>query len=172
MTCQVIDTVNEMARKQGYKALKFLDRKKRPMLFNPIDTLSGVGAITTKNLEALEQNDEEYLPMTAPKSCNDNDSKLIVDSDINQDKLADLISDSGDQGQAPGDEILDNNPNIPYEDNGGLVEDVPDQSNPDAEESTSQDARVLSQNWKKNLSGIAVPQNGTTQCLGKAMKQL
>ena len=143
MTRLVIDTVNKMATKQGYKALKFLDRKKRPMFLNPIDTLSGVGAITNKNLEALEQNDEEYLPMTAPKSCNDDDSKLIVDFDINQDKLADLISDSGELGQALGEEMLNNNPNVSYEDDGGPVEGVPDQSNPDADESISQDAPSL-----------------------------
>lgn len=40
MTKLVIDTVNNMAYNQGYRSLKFLDRKKRPITLNPIDTLS------------------------------------------------------------------------------------------------------------------------------------
>ena len=68
MTKLVIDTVNNMAYNQGYRSLKFLDRKKRPMLLNPIDTLLGVDAITNENLETLEQGDEECLPLVEPES--------------------------------------------------------------------------------------------------------
>ena len=83
MTKLVIDTVNQMAYKQGYKSFKFFDRKKRPMLLNPIDTLSGIDGIINENLEALEQADEEYLPLVPPKSqSNDEDSELVVDSPI------------------------------------------------------------------------------------------
>ena len=46
---------------------------------------------------------------------------MIVGSDVNQDKLADLISDSGDLGQASGEEMPNNNPNVPYEDDGGSL---------------------------------------------------
>ena len=49
MTKLVIDTLNQMAYKQGYKSLKFLDQKKHPMLLNPIDTLSGIDGMINKN---------------------------------------------------------------------------------------------------------------------------
>ena len=54
MTKLIIDTVNNMAYSQGYKSFKFLDRKKRPMLLDPIDTLSSINAMSNENLEALE----------------------------------------------------------------------------------------------------------------------
>lgn len=143
MTRLLIDTANKMARRQGYKALKFLDRKKRSMLLNSIDMLSAIDVITNENLEALEKNDEEYLRMVAPKSHDNKDFELIVYSDIDQDKLADLMRDSGDPSQAPGEEIPNNNRDVSNEDNGGSEEDIPDQSNLDADDTLSQDALSL-----------------------------
>ena len=91
MTKLVIETVNKMAYDQGYKSFKFLDRKKRPMLLNPIDTLSGIDAITNENLEALEQADEEYVPLVPPQDqSGDDDSALDADSPIDNEEVAEL----------------------------------------------------------------------------------
>ena len=127
MTRLVIETVNEMAKRQGYKALKFLDRKKRPMLLNPINTLSGINAITNENLEALEQDDEEYLPLVEPENQEDEDSELIVDSDLDQGELADLLDDDEGSGPIPGDNIPDEDETAPDGDEVMSVDDDPDQ---------------------------------------------
>ena len=95
MTKLVIETVNKMAYDQGYKSFKFLDRKKRPMLLNPIDTLSGINAITNENLEALEQADEEYVPLVPSQDqSGDDDSVLDADSPIDNEEVAELLGDT------------------------------------------------------------------------------
>ena len=51
---KLVKTVNEMAYRQGYKSLKFLNRKKQPMLLNPIDILGRIGAMVNENVKAIE----------------------------------------------------------------------------------------------------------------------
>ena len=63
MTKLVVNTVNEMAYRQGYRSLKFLNRKKQPMLLHPIDTLENIGAMIHENVKALEEADEDYMPI-------------------------------------------------------------------------------------------------------------
>ena len=104
MTKLVIDTVNEMAYRQGYKSLKFLNRKKQPMLLNPIDTLEGIRAMVNDNVEALEQADEDFMPMLAPtESQHDEDSELIVDSGVDANEIADILDDGASDHESPGD---------------------------------------------------------------------
>ena len=130
MTKLVIDTVNQMAYKQGYKSFKFFDRKKRPMLLNPIDTLSGIDGMINENLEALEQADEEYLPLVPPKSqSNDEDSELVVDLPIDNKEIADLLGDAHEVNQDTGNAEPDNNQNMPGEDESGSENDNLDQCN-------------------------------------------
>ena len=92
MTKLVIDTVNKMAYRQGYKSLKFLDCKKKPMLLNHVDTLDGIGAMINENVKVLEQADETYMPMVPLKSQEDDDSKLIVNLGADTNELADLLN--------------------------------------------------------------------------------
>ena len=97
------------------------------MLLNPIDTLSGINVITNENLEALEQDDEECVPLVEPENQEDEDSELIVDSDLDQGKLADLLDDDEDPGPIPGDNIPDEDENAPDGDEVMPVDDDPDQ---------------------------------------------
>lgn len=144
MTRLVIDTVNEMARKQGYKALKFLDRKNRPMLLNPIDTLLGVDAITNENLEELEQGDEEYLPLVKPESRKDEDSELNIDGDVDSSELADLMDEGEDPGQvANNDNMPEDVANDPDVDEESSNNDNPDQCGDDYDNNSDGDPRSL-----------------------------
>ena len=114
MTKLVIETVNKMAYDQGYKSFKFLDRKKRPMLLNPIDTLSGIDTITNENLEALEQADEEYVPLVPLQDqSGDDDSALDADSLIDNEEVAELLGDTNSDNQNEVENVPDDNENAP-----------------------------------------------------------
>ena len=66
MTKLVIQRVEQMARNQGYRTLKFFNRKRQEMLFDPIDTLEGVGGRLPAKNELIDEADENYIPPLAP----------------------------------------------------------------------------------------------------------
>lgn len=113
ITQLVIGTVNKMAYHQGYKSLKFLNRKRQPMLINPIDTLKGIGAMISKNVEALDQADEDYTPMLEPP-----EDKLNIDSGVDAEELVDILDNGADIRGNPGNSIAveEDNPPEPQED--------------------------------------------------------
>ena len=43
MTNLVKERVEDMARRQGLKSMKFYNRKRHEMIFTPVDLLEGVG---------------------------------------------------------------------------------------------------------------------------------
>ena len=43
MMRMVIDRVEELARRQGFKTLKYFNRKREEMILTPADLLAGVG---------------------------------------------------------------------------------------------------------------------------------
>lgn len=104
MTKLVIDTVNEMAYRQGYKSLKSLNQKKQSIFLNLIDTLEGIGAMVNDNVETLEQADEDSMPMLAPaESQDDKDLELIVASGVDANEISDILDDGASSHGSPGD---------------------------------------------------------------------
>ena len=122
--------------------MKFLDWKKRPILLNPIDTLSGIDAITNENLEALEQNNEEYLPLVEPESQEDEDSELDVDCEVNQSELADLLDGDDGPSHAPGNNNPDDEANVPDNDDERSHNDDADQCVDENDDDLDGDPRV------------------------------
>ena len=70
MTRFVVKRVEEMARKQGLKSMKFFDRKRNQIILNPIDLLKGVQdgdeqhEDEQQNEEILDENDAEHKQLT------------------------------------------------------------------------------------------------------------
>ena len=58
MTRMVVDRVEEMAEKQGYKTLKFFNRKRQEMMLKDVDLLTGVGGEEQTILD-----DDNYAPL-------------------------------------------------------------------------------------------------------------
>ena len=96
MTKPIIQTVNNMAYQQGYKLSKFINRKKQPMILNPIDTLKGIGAMAQENVDAIEKLEEEYVLMLPHNGPEDDNVQLISDSSIDCKELVN-IDDEGPQ---------------------------------------------------------------------------
>ena len=97
------------------------------MLLNPIDTLEGIGAMVNDNVEALEQADEDFMPMLAPaESQDDEDLELIVDSGVDANEIADILDDGASDHENPGDVGSVDENNQPELDEDGSEIDDPD----------------------------------------------
>ena len=76
MTRLVIRRVEEMAAKQGYKSLKFFNRKRQEMILSDIDLLEGVGGFTEHVIQDSET--ETNLPSGVPEP-----SRLLSEANEN-----------------------------------------------------------------------------------------
>ena len=91
MTRMVIERVELIAEKQGYKTLKFFNRKRKEMMLRDADLLAGVGG----NAEAIL--DEDYIPLPPIDDGEDEiDPAEELDGDeqsITNEEIADLLND-------------------------------------------------------------------------------
>ena len=106
MTCLVVKRVEEMARKQGLKSMKFFDRKRNQIIFNPIDLLKGVQEQNEQQEDKiLEENDAEHgnnLPVPGDEDLfqpgelldDQQDHILDVDSDVDENEIAEILDDA------------------------------------------------------------------------------
>ena len=109
MTDLVVNHVNNMAKKQGLRSMKFFNRKRQEIVFTPNDLLVGVGSGSTPDETVLEDDDEEHrnnLPdpegePELPGELSD-DHELDVDEKMDENEVADLLEDA---------RIQENNPN-------------------------------------------------------------
>ena len=140
MTRLVVQRVEELATKQGFKSLKFLNRKKEPMLLEPIDRLVGIDGRSSEIDGIIENMDEDYGPGADDDEAVD--ELLVVDSGIDPEEVADLLNDgSSDNPPAPnvpGDAETD-----PSENRSDLDDDLGDQCDPGGDENASVDAPSL-----------------------------
>ena len=104
MTRLVIKQVEAVAEKQGYKSVKFLNRKKEALILEPIDTLNGVMGRTSEVEGIIENADGDYLPEEPGEGSDGEDEPLIVDLGVDSKELADLL----DEGGNPSDTQHDN----------------------------------------------------------------
>ena len=104
MTRMVIERVELIAARQGYRSLKFFNRKKQEMVLRDADLLAGVDGAPM----VLEDGDDEYVPPLPPlvdeygaaETSGDEDVgdvDLEVDEEITSDEVADLLQDAGDR---------------------------------------------------------------------------
>ena len=91
MTRLVVQRVEELATKQGYKSLKFLNRKKEPMLLDSIDKFVGIDGRSSEIDGIIENMDEDYGPGADDDKAVD--EPLVVDSSIDPKEVADLLND-------------------------------------------------------------------------------
>lgn len=99
MTKMVVKRVEEIAHKQGVKSCKFFDRKGRPMLQRPIDTLlEGVGDDVMLDDYEVIKNDGEFPDQDLPEQevseeveSESDDSSL---EPIDKDELEDLVKEN------------------------------------------------------------------------------
>ena len=130
MTDLVMKRVEDMAKRQGLKSMKFYNRKRQEIIFTPNDLLEGVGN-TGENAEILEEDDIEHgnnLPdddEEIPELLMEDDVDLEVDEEVDENELADLLDDvkrhedserveetkQPDEESLDGDGELDDNPN-------------------------------------------------------------
>ena len=91
----VISEVEELATQQGYKTLKFFNRKKEEMILEDIDLLTGLQEIRNHVV------DGEYLDVPSGDQApggllNGPDEDLKVDKGIDQEEVADLLEDAAE----------------------------------------------------------------------------
>ena len=83
----VIERVESIAAKQGYKSLKFFNRKKEEMRLRDADLLEGVsGDVIDENFSSLPDLDYEAEE-------EDSDDELEADEGISNEEIADLLDD-------------------------------------------------------------------------------
>ena len=101
MTHLVVERVEELAARQGYKSLKFFNRKREEMILRNADLLEGVGVSS----EPLEDEDYQELPPIddgIQNDSDDSDGELDVDDEqVDQEELADLLEDAKEVLNAP-----------------------------------------------------------------------
>ena len=142
MTRLVINRVEQLAAQQGYKTLKFFNRKKEEMFLEDIDLLSGLQEVREHVLEE----DDINLPsdngvLSGP------DEPLVVDEQINEEEVADLLQDAkenitnqpevveGEQNQINDDDFsLEGNEDEENPENCEDIIDVPDKEPQDIED--------------------------------------
>ena len=112
MTNLVKNHVEDMARKQGLKSMKFYNRKRQEMVFTPIDLLEGVDNQSKEILEDEDMKHGNYLPPPVedsdlPGGVLDSDDNLDVDEDIDEEEVADLLDDSQRHGKLSQEELVE-----------------------------------------------------------------
>lgn len=70
-----------------------------------------MGAMVEENVNAIEEDDKNYVPLVPGKSPEEEDKELIVDENIDQAELADLIDD-GPEGNNPQEDENSQNDNV------------------------------------------------------------
>ena len=102
MTQMVVDRVKLMGKQQGYKCLKFFNRKKEEILLHPADLLAEVGgdvevsANENTNFETfgnLPQEGDDSDISASSLLLGPPDELLDVDGQIDSSKLAELLED-------------------------------------------------------------------------------
>ena len=94
MTRMVIDRVDLIATKQGYKSLKFFNRKKEEMILTDADLLKEVVGENT----ILDDEDFDSLPpLIFEGTEGDSNEELEVDEGISSEEIAALLDDAGIQ---------------------------------------------------------------------------
>ena len=132
MTKMVIRRVEEMAAAQGYKTLKFFNRKKQEMILSDIDLLEGVGGFSEHIIQdrATEVNLPSGDPMPGGllnEIAENNESA----EDVDQEQLADLAGDDQDPYAATIPAI--ENDEVPPDNEGG-ADDEDESGRPDCDE--------------------------------------
>ena len=131
MTRLVIKRVKTLAKRQGYKSLKFFNQKHEEMTLTNADLLKGVGGPHNKNL--LEE-DEEYVNLPpiddgiGPDS--ESDEELDVDNGVDAKELAELLDDTVDISKE-NDSIPEEDPQEDDNDSANGSDDGPDNWLPD-----------------------------------------
>ena len=94
MTRMAIERVELIATRQGFKTLKFFNRKKEEMILTDADLLEGVG----RGGETFLENEESHLPPLVLEGVDeDSDEELDVDEGISNEDIADFLEDIDNQ---------------------------------------------------------------------------
>ena len=95
MTRMVIDRVDLISTKQGYKSLKVFNRKKEEMILTDADLLEGV---VSENKILDDEDFDPLPPLIFEGAKEDSDEELEVDEGITSEEIAALLDDAGIQG--------------------------------------------------------------------------
>ena len=99
MTCLVANCVEEMAKGQGIKRMKFFNRKRQEMVLQPNDLLKGVGENVITNIIKGSRNIRTNLPVTedSGRLLDGPEVSLDMDEEITDKEIADLLEDKKKQ---------------------------------------------------------------------------
>ena len=110
MTKMVIDRVEQLAAAQGYKSLKFFNRKKKEMLLSNIDLLMGVDSVSNEIIDGEELDLPSITPPGGLLSGPDED--LEVDDEIDPEEIVDLVNDAAQNNVIPSASEEEVNPGV------------------------------------------------------------
>ena len=100
MTDLVVNHVNNMAKRQGIKSMKFYNRKRKQILFTPADLLEGVGSKTRNKNVLIDDNREHANFLPVPGGEEDlpgelsSEHELDMDDEVDENEVAELVEDA------------------------------------------------------------------------------
>lgn len=96
ITEAVIERVESIAKEEGFKSLKFFNRKKEEIILPDADLLAGVDWLNTNGPLALENDEYEENEADEAEIANDEELEEGEYEEIDEDEVQDLLADEKD----------------------------------------------------------------------------
>ena len=140
MTELVLKAVENFAALQGFRSLKFFNRKKEELLFLDSDLITGVDG--EANSEDSDDDDE---------LSSDEESEEDSDDEVEEDEVQELISDMQEDDQALPGSLVEDLEEIPLEINEEREENIVSEDNEDGDDENEEDDESSSEEEEENI---------------------